>query len=366
MAFNQPTLPQLIERIASDIESRLDGTDPRMRRTVLGVLGRTLAGASHGMHGHLGWISRQCIPNTAEAAQLERWAYWLGRGMSPLKAAAATGSVTVSGSLGAEVPAGTRLQRGDGVGYTTDAAVTLDGEPGQDSYSATVAVTAESAGQEGTAVEGVALLMVSPVAGIQSAAVVAAGGITGGADKETDAALLQRLREYVAGSANGANLEQYVAWAREVPGVTRAWAFDGWLGLGTVVLFFVRDDDDVIIPDAAEVATVQAYIDARRPPGLAGFSALAPVGVAVDMTIQLSPNTSAVQDAVLAELDDLMRREAVVEDGSGSGTVLLTHIGEAISRAEGEVDHVLATPASNVVLSAGQIAVLGAVSVTGL
>jgi uncharacterized phage protein gp47/JayE len=77
------------------------------------------------------------------------------------------------------------------------------------------------------------------------------------------------------------------------------------------------------------------------------------------MTIQLSPNTASVQAAVQAELEDLFRREAGVEDGAGSGTVLLSHIREAISRAEGETDHVLVSPAADVTLSAGEIATVG-------
>lgn len=350
MAFNRPTLPQLIERIASDIESRMAGTDPRLRRAVLGVLARTLAGAAHGLHGHLDWLAKQVIPDTAEAEILDRWASWWG--VSRKAAAAATGEVTFTGNEGATIPAGTSIQRSDGIEYTTDAEGTITGG------TATVAVTAASAGQDTSAAAGVSLSLVSPVAGVQSAATVAAGGLTGGADEETDAALRERLRSRVQNPPHGGSEADYEAWALEVEGVTRVWAFPQWTGDGTVGLFFVRDDDADFIPDAAEVAAVQDYVDALRPV-TAALTCYAPTAVAVDMTIQLSPNTASVQAAVQAELEDLLRREAGVEDGAGSGTVLLSHIREAISRAEGETDHVLVSPAADVTLSAGEIATLG-------
>jgi uncharacterized phage protein gp47/JayE len=60
---------------------------------------------------------------------------------------------------------------------------------------------------------------------------------------------------------------------------------------------------------------------------------------------------------VQAELTDLFVRE-----GSPGGTILLSHIREAISQATGETDHILTVPAANVVLGAGAIPVLGTVT----
>jgi len=350
MAFNRPTLTALIERIQQDIESRLDGTDPRLRRSVLGVLGRSLSGVAHGLHGHLDWLSEQIIPDTAEAEILDRWASWWG--VSRKVAAASAGDVTFTGNEGATIPAGTALQRSDGIEYTTDLEATISGG------TATVAVTASSAGQDTSAVGGVALSLVSPVAGVQSAVTVAAGGLTGGADEETDAALRERLRARVQNPPHGGNAADYEAWALEVEGVTRVWVFPEWLGLGTVGLFFVRDDDDTPIPDAAEVQAVQDYIDVLRPV-TADLTVIAPIDVPVAMTIKVNPNTVSVQAAIQAELADLFRREAAVEDGTGSGTILISHIREAISLADGEFDHVLVTPAADVTFSAGEIGSLG-------
>ena len=64
--------------------------------------------------------------------------------------------------------------------------------------------------------------------------------------------------------------------------------------------------------------------------------------------------TQAVQDAVEAELQDLIRRET--EPG---GTLLVSHIREAISTSAGETDHDLTSPTADVTVQATQITVYG-------
>ncbi len=353
MPFQRPTLQQLIARGQADAESRLPGTDPRLAQSFLGALLRAQAGATHGLYGALDHLSRQVLPTTAETDILDEHARWWGVARNP--AAAATGTVTFAGTNGVTIPAGTAVQRADGTEYTTDAAGEIA------AGSADIAVTASAGGQAGNADAGTALSLVSPIAGVQSSATVAAGGLTGGTDIETDAALRERLRLRVQNQPQGGAKTDYETWALEVAGVTRVWVLPGWLGIGTVGVAFVRDDDDDPIPDAAEVTAVQDYIDDRRPV-TADVTVFAPTAAAVAMTISLAPNTAAVQAAVQAELSDLIRREAAVEDGTGSGTILVSHIREAISLADGETDHDLVTPAADVALNSGEIAVLGTIT----
>ncbi|WP_303905618.1 baseplate J/gp47 family protein [Thiohalomonas denitrificans] len=355
MAFNRPTLPALIDRIQSDIESRLPGTDPRLRRSVLFAIVRAIAGAVHGLYGFLAWMARQIIPSTADANYLERHASWWGIGRKP--AAPAVGIVDFTGTDGAVIPAGTTLQRADSVEYTTDAEGTITGSVAE------IAVTAVEGGQDTNADPGVTLSLVSPISGVYSTATVsvAGDGLTGGADEEGDDSLRDRLKARVQRSPQGGAIADYEAWALEVEGVTRAWVMPAWAGLGTVGVFFVRDDDALIIPDAAEVQAVQDYLDTVRPV-TADVTAYAPTVEPVDMTIQLAPNTLDVQAAVEASLTDLFRREANVEDGNGSGAIPISHIREAISGAEGEIDHVLISPSGDVAPSLGALATLGVIT----
>ncbi len=345
MAFNRPTLPQLIERGAADIGTRLPSTDARLRRSVLGALARMHAGAVHGLYGYLDWLSRQILPDTADGEILARWAnVW---GVTRKAAAQAKGSVTLTGTNGAIVPAATVLQRSDGVEFTTDAEVTIA------AGTAIAAVTASEGGTAGNTAAGSALTFVSPIAGVNSSATVTAAGLTQGTDTESDDDLRERLLTRIQLPPQGGTAADYVAWAKEVAGVTRAWCYPNELGVGTVTVRFTRDDDASIIPDAAEVAAVQAHIDPLRPV-TAALTVVAPIAVPLNFTITLAPNTAAVQAAVAAELADLLRREA--EPG---GTILLSHIREALSVAAGETNHVLTAPAADVTHTTGQLATMG-------
>ncbi|MDZ7804346.1 baseplate J/gp47 family protein [Thiohalophilus sp.] len=352
MPFNRPTLQTLIDRLQTDIESRLPGTDARLRRSALNVLARVQSGLAHGLYGNLDWLAKQVVPDTAEAEILERFATWWG--ITRKSATPAVGNIAITGTDGSVIPAGTLWQRSDGAEFSTDEEVTIA------SGTATAAVTASEAGADGNTTAGSTLSIVSPIAGVDSSATVDGDGLSNGTDQETDDQLRDRLRQRVQEPPEGGAISDYKAWSREVEGVTRVWVMPQWDGAGTVGVYVVRDDDDDFIPDAAEITAVQDYIDARRPV-TADVTVYAPTPVAVDMTIQLSPNTSTVQSAVEAQLQDLFLR-ADVEDGNGSGTILLSHIREAISQAAGELDHVLVTPDADVTFSAGEIGTLDTIT----
>lgn len=346
MPFSRPTLQTLIDRVVADVETHLPDADPRLRRRMLNILARTLAGAAHHLYGHLDWLAKQVIFDTAEAEYLERWAAIWGIGRNP--AAQATGSVTFTGTEGATVPAGSTVQRADGVEYTTDADGTISGG------SASVAVTAVEAGADGDAAAASTLTLASPIAGVNSTATVAAGGITGGTDEESDDALRSRFLARIRMPPHGGTQADYEQWTKEVSGVTRAWCQPETPAVGQARILFARDDDaDGPIPDAGEVTAVQTYIDAKKPV-TADVTVVAPTQLDVDFDIALIPNTTEVQAAVQAELEDLILRE-----GYPGNTLYISWIREAISIAAGEGNHTLTTPASDVVIAATELAVPG-------
>ncbi len=350
MAMQRQSVQQLRDRIRADIKSRLTGIDPSLAKSVSGALADVLAGAAHGLYGAIANEARQILPDTAEAEDLARHAS-LYR-FSPTAATPATGNITFTGTNGTVIPAGAELQRADGALYTTDTDATIA------AGTATAAVTASAAGAAGNAAVGGTLTLASPIGGVNSTATVASGGLVGGTDLETEDSLRARLQDRLGEVPQGGAKPDYVRWALEVSGVTRAWCFPLEGGAGTVYLRFVRDNDAAIIPDAGEVAAVQAYIDERRP-ATAAFTASAPTAVPLNLTIALTPNTQVVKDAVTAELTDLIRREAYP-----GATLLLSHIREAISIAAGETNHVLTVPSADVVYTNSQIGTLGTITWT--
>jgi uncharacterized phage protein gp47/JayE len=349
LPFDRPTLSTILTRTRADIQSRLAGSDAYLRRSVEGVLARVVAGVAHGLYGFLDWISDQVLPDTAEAAYLDRWAsIW---GVVRNAATQSNGPCTFTGVNTTLLPEGTQIQVGDYT-YTTDADGTVSGG------SVTVNVTSEEAGVATQAEAGQIASLVSPIAGIDSDGVVATGGLVGGADKETDAELLVRLLERIQDPPKGGGPGDYVRWAKEVSGVTRAWEFNDWTGVGTVGVLFVRDNDTPIIPDSGEVADVQDYIDSVCPI-TADVTVLAPTAVSLNPNITVSPNTATVKAAVEAELEDLLYRIAEPDK-----ILYVSQISEAISNAEGEDYHVLNSPTSNIVYTKYQVGVLGTITWT--
>jgi uncharacterized phage protein gp47/JayE len=351
MPFDRPTLTELIARTKADIESRLEDADASLRRTLLAILATVEAGAVHGLYGYLDWIADQVMPDTAETEQLDRWAsIW---GIRRKEASVSSGTVTFSGADGGVIPEGTALARADGVEFETTAEATIEGG------TAEVTVEATDAGESGNTTEGTKLSLSAAVEGIKSTAT--AGELSGGADDETDADLRSRVLSRIRQAPHGGADFDYEAWALEISGVTRAWVYPQEMGAGTVTVRCMTDDTtENGIPDAATVAAVLAYLQEQRPV-TAEVYVVAPVPVALDMTIQLSPNTATVQAAVEEELAAVLLDEA--EPGS---TVLVSHLREAISVATGEADHVLVSPSADVEFGIGELPVLGVITWEGL
>jgi uncharacterized phage protein gp47/JayE len=466
MPFTRPTRSELVAQARAELEARLAGADARLRRSFLDVLARILAAAVHGLYGLLDWIFRQAFPDTAESANLRRHAALFGVGELPPQFAA--GNIDVAGTDAVTIPAGTTLRREDGREYATSGDGTIAGGV------ATLPVLATEVGVLGNALEGTALSFVSPVVGVTSAALVAAGGLTGGTDAESDDSLRRRLAERLQTPPAGGTAPDYVARAKLYAEVTDVFVFTGnsptavplvvsetedaevdgpWVARGgvpgvrlLVLIFATLADSEQLtisenlqdatddagagaadfgaavsgevlviapssggphavahayervvdvagardylraqievgtsaagdtdwaaafdlqgdpggvriaplfydradpIPTSADLAAIQALMDQPTfRPLLARPLVYALAPVPQDFEIALTPNTTAVQAAVEAELVDLFRREA-----TPGGLIAISRVREAISLAAGETDHTLVSPVANIDLA---------------
>lgn len=357
MPFARPSLEDLINRVATDIASRLPGMSySLLRRSLAGALARAEAGAVHSLYGYLDFIAKQAIPDTAEDEYLLRWvAIWLPNGRKPATFASGTNAVQVSGLTGSVVLDGTMFVRADGAQFKSVGDVTLS------STTALVTVTAVTANALSNTGAGVSLTLFQPVDGINSAAIVVAPGITGGNDEETLAALKARLIRRIQQPPQGGSKADYETWALEVPGVTRAWVKPLYLGAGTVAVFIANDNAVTApIPDSGTVAAALAYIK-EKAPVTADVYVFAPIAYPVNINAKLSPNNTSTQTSATAELKDLFFREA--EPG---GTIPLSKIREAISIASGVLDSQVVSPVANATAPAGSIPTLGTLTWSAL
>lgn len=344
MAFDRPTLRELITQMTTDAEREAGAK--QLRQSNLRVLPKVFAYACHGLYGFIAWILKQLFPDTAEKQFLERQASI--QGIYRRAASKATGTLTVSYTEGATLPVGTIFMADDQTRYETTA------EPEVGSY--TVPVQSLETGTVGNREAGQTYTLVSPVVGVDAEAV--GSEMAGGAEAESDESLRKRLLFRLQNPPRGGAKEDYIAWAEEVPGVTRAWCFPKEQGIGTVVVRFATDGmTEDGIPTSGMVQIVSDYI-AEVAPVTATPYVVAPVAKPVNFRIKdLIPDSESVRAQVEAELKSLFIKEAHPGEA-----LKLTHIQQAISSAAGEDDYELLEPTADVPADSTQLLVVGEVT----
>ncbi|MGL4710365.1 MAG: baseplate J/gp47 family protein [Aeromonas veronii] len=348
MPFNRPTLPELLERNATDIEAVLPPGDAHLRRHKLAMLMKVNAGAAHGMHGHIAWLADQILPDRAEWEMLIRWGSL--RDVIPLKAYGASGDVLVTGQAGALLRSGEVLTRADGWEYVTSQTVNLDAQG-----KALVPVVSTHAGYDGNSVKSTALRFARSQPGIAPQATVELIG--GGADAEKIASYRERVVFRWRNPPQQGALHDYVAWAREAnPAVTRAWAYRNEMGANTITVRFVTDQNPSgPIPDQVLIDLVHAHIRAKMP-ATPELYTVAPLTRAVDVSLSILPDTPDVRAAAELEVRDWFVSDPDLEP---SGVVYRSRLSEAISKTPGERAHTLLSPLWDVPMNTGELPLLG-------
>jgi uncharacterized phage protein gp47/JayE len=350
MPFTLPTFAQILQRSRSDFGGFADGTTPP--ESVEYVLSAIQARLSYGLYGYLSYIMRQAFPDTAEDAYFWHWASVFG--LTQKSAVTWKGYIDFTGSAdGTSIPAGTQVQRGDGALYTTDTTVTIA------SGAATAAATASVGGIASNLAVSDPLAIGVPIYGVDTDCVVSS--VTrNGSDEETVSDAKARLLQTLATPPSGGGPGDYVRWALQVSGVTRAWEFANLEAPNSVSVACVRDGDGsgaAIVPDGTERAAVLSHLQSVAPITV-DVRVITLTAVAVPITITgLSPDTADVRAAIAESLADLFEREA-----QPSATLLRSHIDEAISGAAGESDHTLTIPAADVVSAVNEMPYLGAIT----
>lgn len=347
--FTRPELPQLIATIRSDLLTRFE-QDVLLRRMDAEVYARVQAAAVHTLYGYIDYLARNMLPDLCD----EDWLYRHARiKRCPRKdAVAATGFVRWNGLSGTPtLPAGTQIQRDDQVTFTTTATVKASGGVLR------VPVNADETGMAGNTDDGIALRLGTPVSGLPSTGY--ADTISGGADVEDLEVWRARVMERFYYIPQGGADPDYIIWAKEVPGITRAWTLRHHQGIGTVGVMVATGDPTSPSPDDDLIQRVREHILPRAPVAGGGLLVFAAGKKVIPMTIALAKDTAEIRASVTAELNSLMLR-----DGVPSGKVYVSRIDEAISLAAGEVAHKLTVPAVDTTLGATELPVLGTITWT--
>lgn len=334
MPYEIPTLGKLIADGEKDIAYEL-GLQKLPPVSVEQALNVSFSSQVRDLYDHQSWIKDQIIPSTtSDDETIIKTAKY--EGVIRKQATFASGRVTFTSQ--SPLPAETRMQSDTNQVYQVlTSGEVQDGE-------VTVIVQAEEAGVAGNLAAGAVLTLLSPLPGTASTGAVAEGGITGGADTESIAALLDRLLYVRRNPPTGGALHDYVIWAREVPGVSRAWVWDAWHGPGTVGLAWLYDDRENIVPTREDLKTMEQYLFCHKHPatgvmvGKPGGIEVWPVQVRlkkVSISIRLTPDSLANRSAVRANLTALQKTLAPGQ------TLPVSSLRTAIGMTSGITDYFL-------------------------
>lgn len=345
--FQRPTLAENISMIRTDLFSMLDVNDT-LRRMDEDVRAKVYAAALHTVYGYIDYLAVNMLPDLCDETWLARHA---AMKRCPRKdPTTATGYMRWDGVTNdITVSAGAVIQRDDLVQYVAAADATSAGG------ILRLPVSCSTPGVTGNADDGTALALVTPVNGLPSGG--QADTVTGGFDIEDletwRARVLERYYWTPLGGADG----DYIVWAKEVSGVTRAWPYRHWMGTGTVGVMVASSDLIDPILDDVTIAAVKSHIEPLAPVAGSDLYVFTATPHAVDFTIDLTPDNDAVRAAVTAEL-----RSFLLRDGVPEGVLELSRIHEAISIATGEHSHKLISPAADIPIARNELAVLGVIT----
>ncbi|KNC91096.1 baseplate J/gp47 family protein [Trabulsiella odontotermitis] len=291
-----------------------------------------------GLYQYMAWVLRQMFPDTADDDYLLIHA--AQRGLYPKQPTPAGGSATLSGTPGLAFSAGLtfRVMGNDTLYQTTDDGA-LDGDG-----KATVGARATSSGTAGNIADAssVSAVLTSPPSGMDSA--VQLVSMSGGTDKETPAALLDRLLDVMRQPPAGGNAHDYKVWAMSVDGVGGAWVDPLRRGLGTVDVLITGTDGP---PSPDTVSAVQAYIDSVRPVTAKDCHVLAPADRSVDLSIAVDFSSDTTLDAVTA---DVKTAVSLYFNALLPGQIAVrSQLGALISEVPGVADYDILIPAANVI-----------------
>lgn len=354
MGFKIDTVKEVVQRTRNLFRAEMPGTDAWLWPSNIYVSAKVIGGSVWEVFGKLAWIDKQRFAMTATGYELER--HGLEYGITRKPASFARGNLIVYAAQGYTVPEGAQFTRFDGVTFTSTRAADVGAYTGY----ATVPVVADAAGKAGNTTYGSELSFTDEQI---TTARVDDIGLGQGADLEDDESLRDRILFRKRYPPHGGAEYDYVRWARDLPGVTRAFARGNAFGPGTVGVWFLMDDTYVAgIPQEVDVAAVQEYIDSVKPI-VANVIVQAPIADCIDIKIEgLYPDTSSVREAVAAELRSVFRKMATVGLPDEQFTLHQAWLWQAASNATGEKYHKIVAPASDITFPVGTMPCLRSVT----
>jgi len=236
-----------------------------------------------------------------------------------------------------------------------------------------VTIEAETAGATGNVANNTITVINTPLAGVTGnnppIAPATTWLTTQGLDAEADATLQTRNTSKWSTLSYAAPAEAYVNWALTADtDITRALVDDdNPRGAGTLDVYIARNNGAAI---GADVTTVQAYIDDRRPVTadpevIAATAASQAFTATIYVTAALNNATKQAEiETALATYVNGLPIGGTVLPGGTAGYMLFTEVTQAISQVVGVENITWAVPLADVAIAATAVMTVGAVTFT--
>lgn len=235
--------------------------------------------------------------------------------------------------------------------------------------SATIAVLtvrSQSTGLDTQLFNGDSLAIEEQIPEVSDSAYTMFSDISGGTDDESYEEWKERIVYRYQNPITYFNVANIVTTARTVEGVTRVWVKEMTPIIGQVTVYFVRDNDTDIIPDANEIEEVETKIKALRTvkDDPADIFVYAPTPKTIDFTFNgINPDTPTMRTAIKNSIQQLFTDNVELET-----SLSLDKIKSAIQysydlESGKQLDtYTLLSPSADVTVNTGELAIMGTVT----
>jgi len=203
------------------------------------------------------------------------------------------------------------------------------------------------------------------IIGIDTASFVGLVGVTGGTNSELDEDYSPRIISARSNPTALFNVGQIILESKKINGVTRVFVKEATPAAGQVEVYFLRDNDDPINPDANEIQDVKDQLLLIKPAIMADASlfVLSPTLVTTSFTFTtIVPDSQSMRTAIEASLDAFFAEDVKFETLVTSDAYRAAIQGSIDDTGDSLVSFVLSAPVGDISISTTEIAALGTVT----
>jgi len=203
------------------------------------------------------------------------------------------------------------------------------------------------------------------IIGIDTASFIGPVGVTGGTNNELDEDYSPRIISARSNPTALFNVGQIIIESQKINGVTRVFVKETTPVAGQVEVYFLRDNDEPINPDANEIQDVKDQLLLIKPAFMddTDLFVLSPTLVTTNFTFtSIVPDSPSMRDAIEASLDAFFAEDVKFETLVTSDAYRAAIQGSIDGTGASLISFTLSAPVGDITISTAEIAALGTVT----